>query len=54
MADNQELPLASIAPIIEMLVTSELFEAYLACPTKCFLLASAEFAPGNDFTTWVC
>lgn len=52
MADNQELPPASISPIIETLVTSELFEAYLACPTKCFLLASSEFPPGNDFTIW--
>jgi hypothetical protein len=24
----------------------------LACPTKCFLLASGEFALGNDFTIW--
>lgn len=52
MADNQDLPLASISQIIETLVTSELFEAYLVCPTKCFLLASAEFPPGNDFTIW--
>jgi hypothetical protein len=52
MADNQELSLASISPISETLVTSELFEAYLACPTKCFLLARAEFAPGNDFAIW--
>ncbi len=52
MTDIQELPLASTSPITEALVTSKLFEAYLACPTKCFLLASGEFALGNDFTIW--
>ena len=34
MTDIQELPLASTSPIIEALVTSKLFEAYLACLTK--------------------
>jgi hypothetical protein len=33
-------------------VTSRLFEAYLACPTKCFLRSIGEMATGNDFTIW--
>ena len=39
-------------PIEVKLVTSELFEAYLACPTKCYLLSIGEVAPGNDYTNW--
>ncbi len=35
-----------------LVVTSELFEAYLACPTKCYLQAIGEVAAGNDFTNW--
>src|ERR1700730_11319935 len=34
------------------LVTSLLFQAYLACPTKCYLQSIGEAAPGNDFTIW--
>ncbi len=34
------------------LVTSRLFEAYLACPTKCYLQFLGEVATGNDFATW--
>jgi predicted RecB family nuclease len=33
-------------------VTSRLFEAYLACPTKCFLRSIGEVGTGNDFTIW--
>jgi predicted RecB family nuclease len=33
-------------------VTAQLFEAYLACPTKCFLRSTGEVAPGNAFATW--
>jgi len=29
-----------------------LFEAYLACPTKCYLQSIKEVATGNDFTVW--
>ncbi|HTS05270.1 MAG TPA: TM0106 family RecB-like putative nuclease [Candidatus Eisenbacteria bacterium] len=36
-----------------MKITPELFEAYLKCPTKCFLLAHGETAPGNTYTDWV-
>jgi predicted RecB family nuclease len=34
------------------LVTSQLFAAYLACPTKCYLLAIGEVAIGNDYIDW--
>jgi predicted RecB family nuclease len=33
-------------------ITSELFEAYLACPTKCFLRFTGEVVTGNAFATW--
>jgi hypothetical protein len=33
-------------------VTSQLFEAYLACPTKCFLRSIGEVSTGNAFATW--
>lgn len=34
------------------LITSRSFEAYLACPTKCYLQSIGEVATGNDFTIW--
>ncbi len=33
-------------------VTSRLFEAYLACPTKCYLESNGEVAANNDFAIW--
>ena len=33
-------------------VTSRLFEAYLACPTKCYLQSIGEVAANNDFAIW--
>jgi predicted RecB family nuclease len=33
-------------------VTSKLFEAYLACPTKCYLQSIGEVATRTDFTIW--
>jgi len=36
-----------------MIVTSHLFEAYLKCPTKCFLRALNETATGNAYADWV-
>ncbi len=35
-----------------MTVTSRLFEAYLKCPTKCFLRAAGETATGNAYAEW--
>jgi CRISPR/Cas system-associated exonuclease Cas4 (RecB family) len=34
------------------LVTSRLFESYLACPTKCYLQSIGEVATENDFAIW--
>src|SRR5687768_4704168 len=33
-------------------VTSRLFEAYLACPTKCYLQSIGEVVSDNDFAIW--
>ena len=33
-------------------ITSELFEAYIACPTKCFLRFTGEVVTGNTFAAW--
>ena len=33
-------------------VTSHLFEAYLACPTKCYLQFNGEVGAGSDYTAW--
>src|SRR5215813_8295204 len=34
------------------MVTSRLFEAFLACPTKCFLRSIGQLATDNTFTSW--
>jgi hypothetical protein len=36
-----------------MKITPDLFEAYLKCPTKCFLRALGETAAGNAYADWV-
>ncbi len=36
-----------------MMITPELFGAYLKCPTKCFLLAHGEPPTGNAYAEWV-
>jgi hypothetical protein len=36
----------------QKLVTSQLFESYLACPTKCYLQSVGEVPAGSDFTIW--
>jgi predicted RecB family nuclease len=35
-----------------MIVTSRLFEAYLKCPTKCFLWSRGETGTGNAYADW--
>ena len=39
-------------PQEKKVITSRLFEAYLACPTKCFLRFTGEVVSGNAFATW--
>ena len=36
-----------------MKITSAVFEAYLKCPTKCWLRANGEAASGNTYAEWV-
>src|SRR6266480_4446048 len=36
-----------------MTITPYLYEAYLKCPTKCFLRALGEMATGNAYADWV-
>jgi len=36
-----------------MRITPDLFEAFLKCPTKCWLRATAEAASGNIYAEWV-
>ncbi len=36
-----------------MTITPYLYEAYLKCPTKCFLRALGEIATGNAYADWV-
>jgi len=36
-----------------MKVTSDLFDAYLNCPTKCYLRALRETGPGNSYADWL-
>ena len=33
--------------------TAELFEAYLKCPTKCWLLSQGAIGEGNAYAEWV-
>ena len=35
-----------------MIVSSPLFEAYLECPTKCWLRSRAEPTTGNAYAEW--
>jgi hypothetical protein len=37
-----------------MTITPHLFEAYLKCPTKCFLRSLGETGAGNAYADWVC
>jgi predicted RecB family nuclease len=36
-----------------MAITPDLYEAYLKCPTKCYLRALGEMATGNTYAHWV-
>jgi hypothetical protein len=36
-----------------MPITSNLFEAYLKCPTKCFLRSRGETGTENSYANWV-
>jgi len=36
-----------------MNISADLFEAFLKCPTKCWLRAAGESGSGNDYAEWV-
>ena len=36
-----------------MVVTSCLLQAFMACPTKCYLLYAGEIPAGGEYTNWV-
>ena len=44
--------IAQVGMVLAMTITPHLFEAYLKCPTKCFLRAHAEAAAGNAYAEW--
>lgn len=52
MGDISITATTSSMPEQVKLVTAQLFEAYLACPTKCYLQSIGELAIGNDFLVW--
>ena len=37
---------------MEIIITADLIEAYLKCPTKCFLLSRDEVETGNAYAGW--
>ena len=37
-----------------MKITSHLFEAFLKCPTKCWLRFTCEPPSGNAYAEWIC
>lgn len=36
-----------------MTTTAQLFEAYIKCPTKCFLKGRGEVGTGNAYADWI-
>ena len=36
-----------------MKITPDVFEAYLKCPTKCWLRSAGEPSAGNTYSEWV-
>lgn len=38
---------------MEMKITASLFEAYLKCPTKCYLRSLGEIGTGNAYAEWI-
>jgi predicted RecB family nuclease len=42
-----------MAEVPHMNINSHLFEAFLKCPTKCWLRSQGEVGGGNDYAAWV-
>jgi predicted RecB family nuclease len=51
---NPALSSSDEAPcrLVDMAITTDLVEAFLKCPTKCFLRARAEIETGNAYADW--
>jgi|SRR5271167_533072 len=39
--------------LVNMIITNDLVEAFLKCPTKCFLRSCGKVGTGNAYATWV-
>lgn len=39
--------------LVNMIITNDLVEAFLKCPTKCFLRSGGEAGTGNAYAAWV-
>ena len=39
---------------MDMAITTDLMEAFLKCPTKCYLRSLGETGRGNTYADWVC
>jgi len=57
-ACKQHLPVSSTPDcekeyVPSMKISSELFAAFLKCPTKCWLRAAGEQGSGNPYAEWV-
>jgi predicted RecB family nuclease len=48
------LRIAESSSLVCMTITPHLFEAYLKCPTKCFLRSLGKTGAGNAYADWVC
>ena len=48
------LRIAESSSLFCMTITPHLFEAYLKCPTKCFLRSLGKSGAGNAYADWVC
>src|ERR1035437_1230610 len=53
MAASPVVRIAEFSSLVCMTVTAHLFEAYLKCPTKCFLRSLGEPGAGNAYADWV-
>src|ERR1039458_3864714 len=47
------MPISSKGVHSPMKITPDLFEAFLKCPTKCWLRSNGEPASGNEYAEWV-
>lgn len=51
---QQATSLICNSEVVMTAITPQLFEAYLKCPTKCFLRSLGETGSGNPYADWIC